>query len=299
MNSNIVKATHEALLPIGGIRIPCFVLPDGTRVLTQRGMQTTTGMGTSGGTSGAHRLAQTVENLELKLSLSNDLSARIRKPLIFTPAHGGRPAYGNEATTLIDYCEMLLKARDVKGVLTEAQERWAIAADIVIRAFAKVGIIAVIDEVTGYQEIRDRNELEKILDRYLRDEYAKWSKRFPDEFYKQIFRLRHWQWRGMKVNRPSAVAHYTTDFVWSRLAPGVLEKLEVLNPVEDGRRKVRHHQFLTEDVGHPALQSHLAGITAIMRGSTTWENARRMIQRSYPKVNTTLDIPFPDDDQTD
>ncbi len=298
MSNKILKATHEGLLPVGGIEIPCFVLPDGTRVITQRGIQTTTGMGTSGGKDGAQRLAQTVEKLEAKLSVSNDLSARIRTPIIFTPVHGGRTAYGNEATTLIDYCEMLLKARDIKGVLTEAQERWAVAADIVIRAFAKVGIIAVIDEVTGYQEIRDRGELERILDHYLRKEYATWSKRFPDEFYKQIFRLRGWQWRGMKVNRPSVVAHYTTDFVWARLAPGVLEELERLNPIEGGRRKVKHHQYLTDDVGHPALQAHLNGVTAIMRGSTTWEQACRMVQRAFPKVNTTLDIPFPDEAQT-
>lgn len=47
---------------------------------------------------------------------------------------------------------------------------------------------------------------------------TEWAKRFPDEFYKQICRLKGWQWRGMKVNRPSVVAQYTTDLVYERLA---------------------------------------------------------------------------------
>ena len=83
---------------------------------------------------------------------------------------------------------------------------------------------------TGYQEIRDRGALNRILDKYLLTERAKWAKRFPDEFYKEIFRLRGWAWQGMKVNRPQMVGHYTNDIVWDRLAPGVREELERLNP---------------------------------------------------------------------
>jgi len=297
VTEKIIRATHEGILPVAGLNIPCFVLPDGTRLLTQRGIQTTTGMGTGGGTSGAQRLAQTVAKLEKTLSLSNDLSARLKNPILFTPPHGGRPAYGLEATTLIDYCELLLTARDAEGVLSEAQERWAIAAEAVIRAFAKVGIIAVIDEVTGYQEIRDKEALQQILDRYLRQEFAAWAKRFPDEFYKEMFRLRGWQWRGMKVNRPSVVAHYTKDLIYQRLAPGILEELERRNPQnEKGARKHRHHQWLTDDIGVPALNQHLYATIGFMRAATTWDQFYRMMQRAYPKLNTTLMLDFPEPD---
>jgi hypothetical protein len=123
---------------------------------------------------------------------------------------------------------------------------------------SSAGIIALIDEVTGYQEIRDREALQQILDKYLRKEYAAWAKRFPDDFYREMFRLRGWQWRGMKVNRPSVVGRYTKDLVYSRLAPGIPEELERHNPKDDkGNRKSKHHQWLTEDIGHPALAQHL------------------------------------------
>jgi hypothetical protein len=74
----------------------------------------------------------------------------------------------------------------------------------------------------------DRLALQAILDKYLRKEFAAWAKQFPDDFYREIFRLRNWTWRGIKVNRPQVVARYTNDLVYARLAPGVL--------------KVRHRQ---------------------------------------------------------
>lgn len=70
-----------------------------------------------------------------------------------------------------------------------------------------------------------------------------------------MFRLRGWQWRGMKVNRPQVVAKYTNDFVWDRLAPGLLDELRRRSPKgERGARSTKFHQYLTEDIGHPQLQ---------------------------------------------
>jgi hypothetical protein len=111
-----------------------------------------------------------------------------------------------------------------------------------MRALAHVGIIALVDEATGYQEVRDRLALQEILDKFLLKEFATWAKTFPDEFYKEIFRLHGWQWRGMKVNRPQIVAHYTKDLVYARLAPGILAELEKRNPKDErGYRKAKHH----------------------------------------------------------
>ena len=171
--------------------------------------------------------------------------------------------------------------------------------EIFTRVFDKVGIIALVDEATGYQEIRDREALQAILDKYLRKDFAAWAKRFPDEFYQQMFRLRGWQWRGMKVNRPSVVGHYTNDLVYQRLAPGILEKLRELNPKDEkGYRKARHQQYLTDDIGVPALYEHLHSTTAFMRASTGWDQFYRMMQRAFPKLNSTMLLDFPEPDET-
>jgi len=164
-----------------------------------------------------------------------------------------------------------------------------------MRGLAHVGIIALIDDVTGYQEIRDRLALQAILDAYLRKELAAWAKRFPDEFYQQMFRLRGWQWQGMSINRPSIVGKYTNDLVYERLAPGILEELQNRNPKDEkGRRPARHHQWLTQDVGHPALAQHLHAVIGFMRASTKWDQFYRLLQRAFPKKGQTIELPLGD-----
>jgi hypothetical protein len=151
------------------------------------------------------------------------------------------------------------------------------------RGLAHVGIIALVDEATGYQDVRDRLALQAILDAYLRKELAAWAKRFPEEFYRQIFRLRDWQWKGMKVNRPQIVAKYTNDLVYERLAPGILDELQRRNPKDEkGQRQAKHHQWLT-DVGHPALAQHLHAVIGFMRASARWDQFYRLLQRAFPK----------------
>ena len=178
------------------------------------------------------------------------------------------------------------------------QREIARKADVLLRGFAHVGIIALVDEATGYQELRDRNALQAILDRYLLAEQARWAKKFPDEFYREMFRLRGWEWRGMRVNRPSIVGKFTNDIVWDRLAPGLLDELKRLNPrdPETGARRGKHHQWLTQDIGHPALAQHLHAVVGLMRASTSWSQFTRFLQRAFPKMNTNPILPMPDAD---
>jgi hypothetical protein len=68
----------------------------------------------------------------------------------------------------------------------------------------------------------------------VRHEFAASAKRFPDEFYEQIFRLRKLDMVGRGTNQPRVVAAYTKDIAYARLAPGVIEELEKRNPSESG-----------------------------------------------------------------
>jgi hypothetical protein len=125
----------------------------------------------------------------------------------------------------------------------------------------------------------------------LRKELAAWAKRFPDEFYQQIFRLRGWQ-TGKGSSRPQIVAHYTKDIVYARLAPGIVEELERRNPLEQGRRKSKHHQWLTEDVGHPALAQHLYAVITLMRIATSWDQFKLLLDTAHPVRGDTLQLPL-------
>ena len=291
---NIPRATHTGELKIGSSTIECAVLEDGTRVLTQSSFLRAIGQShkPAGQRIGVERMAPFLASNNLKPFINKELASSNTKLRFKTP-RGGK-AVGYKAELLPHVCEVYLQARDA-DVLVSSQMRTATACEILMRGLAHVGIIALVDEATKYQEIRDREALNQILDRYLLAEQARWAKKFPDEFYKEIFRLRQWLWQGMQVNRPSVVGRYTNDCVWDRLAPGLREELERLNPKnETGSRRARHHQWLTSDVGHPALQKHLNGVMALMRASSNWDNFRRLLQRAYPKVNTTFEMPLDD-----
>lgn len=280
---SLPRATHQGMLHIGGHTLPAFVLEDGRRVISGRGM--TAAIGMKGRGQGTARIAAL---LRQKSNNNNELALAIENPLVFDSG-APLPTQGYEAPLLVQLCEGVLDARDAGLLKTRQEQRYGDACYVLTRAFAKVGIVALVDEATGYQEVRDRRALEAILDRFLRKELATWAKRFPDEFYQQIFRLKNWTWKGLSVKRPGVVGKYTIDLVYERLAPGIVEELGRLNPKnEKGNRAHKHHQWLTEDIGHPALAQHLYALIGFMRASKNWDQFYRMVQLAYPKKNTQM-----------
>lgn len=288
-NKDKPKATHRGTLQIGDVRITCAVLDNGMRVLSETGIADGFGSRTGGAKdakkealeSGGAQLPVFLAAKSLKPFISNELEEGLTKPIAYVT--GSSVAIGYPADLLPKICDVWLKAREA-GELLERQKGIAQRAEILMRGLAHVGIIGLVDEATGFQEVRDRRALHAILDIYLSKEFAAWAKRFPDEFYRQIFRLRGWAWKGMKVNRPQIVAKYTTDIVYERLAPGIVDELEKRNPRDDsGERRVKHHQWLTSDIGHPALAQHLHGVIILMRSSSTWDDFINRLDLSVPK----------------
>ena len=222
--------------------------------------------------------------------ITHELGVALSQPKLYYHKHGGNPAHGVEASLLPEICDVWLKARDA-GDLNNRQQHIALRADILMRELARVGIIALVDEVTGYQQVRDRDALERILEKYISNELGRWAKTFPDEFYQELFRLRGWQYNPFSVQRPSYVGTLTNDIVYDRLAPGVLDELKRITPKDDkGRRRHKYFQRLTEDVGHPKLRDHISGTIALMRAASDWRPFYRLLQRSFPKMGEQLSM---------
>lgn len=136
---------------------------------------------------------------------------------------------------------------------------------------------------------------EAVAKLFVHSTIGAWVKRFPDEFYWHIYRMRGWTWRNMEANHPQAVAGYTNDYIWERLGPGVLEELEKRNPADaKGNRKARHHQYLT-DVGHPVLSGHMHAVLSIMRASRTWDDFALAMDRFHPRQGRNLLLALVDD----
>lgn len=287
-------ATHAGQLNIGDTTISCAVLENGQRVLTQDSFlhsigRLARGRGGEGASASDLPVFLRAKNLEPYITPE---TRELSKPIVFTTTRN-RKAYGYRAELLPVVCNIYLQARD-DGVL-KGQDHIALHCDMLVRGLAAVGIIALVDEATGYQYDRARHALEEILDRFISKELRKWAKTFPDEFYQEMFRLKGWSYVPWSIKRPGVVGRYTNDLVYERLAPGVLEELKIKNPPnQKGHRKHRHFQWLTEDVGHPRLREHLTAVMALMRASATWDKFYRMLQRAFPKYNTTLELPFSD-----
>lgn len=291
----VVRASHGSAdrpLIIGEIELPCYVLEDGRRVIIQRSVITALDMkqGTAG-RGGGDRLAKFASTKGIAPFVVDELREKLTSPIKFRAQ--GSTAYGYEATILADLCDAVLQARE-SGVLHYQQEHIAKRCEILVRAFARVGIIALVDEATGYQEIRERRALEEILNKYISEELRKWTKTFPDEYFKQIFRLRDWK-GAAGSKRPGVLGHYTNDLVYERLAPGILDELQRLNPSDgQGHRKKKHHQYLSDDHGDPRLREHLDKVILLMQASTSWSQFKSLVDRALPKVNATGFLPLPE-----
>jgi len=163
--------------------------------------------------------------------------------------------------------------------------------EILVRGFAIVGINALVDEATGYQDVRDRQALAEILKKYIDGELYKWTETFPLALYKEMFRLKGWAWDNGKM--PSVVGHYTNDLVYDRLAKGMLEELKRVNPKDavTGRRKHRNYQFSNTRNG----VSRLYELLGMARASTTWDQFYRLVDRTFPRVGDTPRLPFVED----
>ena len=166
--------------------------------------------------------------------------------------------------------------------------------ELLLHGFANVGIVALVDEATGYQDVRAQRALAKILEEFIAKELQPWTKTFPYEFYTEIARLKGWP-SMYSMKRPSVIGHYTNDIVYERIAPRVLEELRNVNPtLPTGGRQHRHHQWFTPEFGHPRLKEHLAAVTALMRAAPNWTAFQRSLQRAFHKLNENLPLPIED-----
>jgi hypothetical protein len=302
-----VLESFKSVLDVAGTKLPCAVIitPEGVkRVLSETGI-TAALLGSRSGASKRLKKAAEDDGALLPLFMApGQLKPFITKELLEGPLKaidyfdGERMVRGYDANVLGVVCEVWLKAREA-GVLQKQQLPKAQQAEILARALMQTGIVALVDEATGYQTVRPQNALQAFLEKIIAKELAAWAKKFPDEFYENIYKLKSWPWPGMKKNRYSVVAYYTRDLVYERLAPGLLKELESKSPKnETGNRKNKLHQWLTDDIGDPLLAQHIHSLIMFQRLAIAqgygWHRFVKMVDQVMPKRGETLEIPFPE-----
>jgi hypothetical protein len=303
-SSGLPKETHAGVLPLGGMNLACGVLDNDTRVLSTRGITRAFGgrrTGTSAGDSSkrAPELPSFLGSEAIRPFISEELFARLITPIEYRPLRGGRSAFGYEARLLPDICRVILEARKAKK-LRHNQAKYADAAEIMLHGLADVGIIALVDEATGYQYDRAKDDLMKILEAYVSKALLPWTERFPSTFFKEIYRLHGWEFREGRTQGPRVVGKLINKLIFEQLPPGVLEDLRRKNPpaYPSGYRRHKHHQWLTQDIGIPHLTNQVSQVMGIMRASENKHEFSRLFDRAFPKKGQQgqLAFPAPNDD---
>ena len=291
----VIAGAQDHPLEIGGVKIDCYVLEDETRVLSRSGFQAALGRHP---TSRKHQQDDVVSlpaflaAANLKPFISKDL-VTASTPVEFQAPSRGPVAHGFRAELLPQVCEVYLKAREA-GALLPSQEHIALQVEILIRALATVGVIALVDEATGYQRIREERALATILERYIVKELQPWTRTFPYEFYQLLYKRRGWPGPdGHK--RTSQVGRDTNDLIYERLPPGVFEELKARTPrLPSGNLKNKYFQWFTPEHGHPKLEKHIEGVMALLRAAPNWSRFKGDLNRAYPKMKETIPLPLDD-----
>ncbi|WP_288898184.1 P63C domain-containing protein [uncultured Capnocytophaga sp.] len=286
--------SHEGILNLGGISIPCYVLQDGTRVLSGRGMQEALKMVDE--SEDGKQTAGTRLNRYLNQKSLNPFIYKGKEPDHFNPIicyKGTQKINGYEATILADICEAFLEARNYIELSTR-QRVIADQCEILIRGFARVGITALVDEATGYQYERERDALQSILKAYINEELLKWQKLFPDIFYYEIFRLNNWDYTVKGIQkRPGVIGKWTNELIYKQLPKGVLEELKNRTPKSsEGNYTARFFQSLTPDIGHPALTAQIYKVIGLMNISKNWSEFKSNFNKMVNRNNGQTEIDF-------
>jgi hypothetical protein len=294
---NLIKATHQGQMTVGTLDLDCYVLEDGRRVFHKRGMAKALGMKSAGG----NVFLRALQRKGLGSEIDDELITKIETPINFKPLTQDL-AHGYEASVLVDVCKAILRAGDA-GKLAPSQEGLASQARILLNAFAKVGVTALIDEATGFQQIRSPDALRILVQQYIESEKREWEKQFPDDYYDELNRIygsKRMTMTGSGAviqNRPQHFAKFTRSYVYFPLENGaVLDELDRLNPKigTNGTRRVRFHQHLSEGYGIEKLRRQVGEILTLMKVSDTVVQFKRLFAKRFPKVGTQGD--FFDDD---
>ena len=301
-NAGLPQAAYTGTLEIGEMSFTCSVLSNNTRILTQTDFMKGMGMYYSGW------IAKNRPAEDAAAEVPHFLSFKSLKPFVdkhlgdLQPiivkyrTERGNFAHGIKAEIIPMICEVWLDA-DEFGKLGTRQKRIAKKARMLMRALAHVGIIALVDEATGYQRDRSSDALAKILEAFIAKELQPWVKTFPDQYYEQIFRLRGLEYPKDTIKRPQYFGHLTNDIIYKRLAPGVLKELKKTTPKKpSGRLRNLLFQRLTPDLGHPKLREHMASVVTIMKLSERYGDFVKKLDQIHPRWDETMPLDFGDFD---
>lgn len=287
-------ASHSGPLSIGDVTVDAHRLRDGRRVISKKGMADILGLQSTGGNA----FLRSMTRPGIRSEISAELWEKIENPIFFkivdpdSKTDAGVTADGYEAGTLIDCCKAVVSAYH-NGKLHGRQHFLYIRAEIIMRAAAKLGIVALVDEAVQYLPDQRRGEYQALFEKFILEECREWEREFPTKYLDMIYKL-----YGLKkispdgTRTPRFFGKFTRKYIYAPLAHSkgaLLEELDQKNPVvyTNGGRRYKFHSFLTKEIGLPALRQHMWQVIGIGAISSNKDQFERNFYRAFPEA-----IPF-------
>jgi P63C domain len=187
---------------------------------------------------------------------------------------------GMEAETFLEICAGYVRGWQDGALTTEAQIGIAMRSAMFLAACSKVGLIALIDEATGYQYRRAENELQLKLKLFLLEEMRKWERTFPNELWEQFGRLTNW--KGVLHQRPKYWGKLVMELIYEYLDMDVAQWLRENAPKPQHGQN--YHQWLSEQYGLRKLIEHIWKVIGIASTCNTIDELKRRMRDLYGKV---------------
>ncbi len=257
-------AEWQGILTIGDGEIACYVLDDGRRVISRTGATEVLA-----GKKGGGQLEKYVAAGNLPDYMPPDLSDSMID--FELPEVVNKNTRGMTADTFLEVCRGYVRAFTENKLKSKAQIQMAIKATAFLSACANVGLIALIDEATGYQYDRAEDALRVKLKAYIGEEMRKWERTFPDELWVEFARLTNW--KGSVTKRPKYWGKLVNELVYDYLDPDVAQWLKENAPAP--RHGQNYHQWLTGQHGLKKLVEHIWMLIGMARACKTMAELRQ------------------------
>lgn len=279
------EARWPGVLAIGDTELPVYVLDDGRRVISRTGATRVLAGPQGGGDFEGYLTPQA-----MRVYLPQNLHEQMVEFSIAGVVN--KTVLGMTAETFLDICRAYAQARDDGALRSPVQERIAVRAGMFLAACAKVGLIALIDESTGYQYERAQDALQLKMKLYLEDEMRQWEKTFPDELWREFGRLTNW--KGTLHQRPKYWGRFVMELVYEYLDPDVADWLKKNNPKPQHRQN--YHQWLSSQYGLKKLVEHLWMLIGMASACQSMPELRKKMAEKYGRipVQWTLFVAPPD-----
>jgi len=276
-------AEYMGTLPMGDVDLPCFVLDDGRRVISRTGATSVLA-----GKKGGGQLEKYARASGVREYIPEDLHEKMIDFSI--PEVVNKTVRGIDAETFLDLCRGYVRAlHENNDALTITQREMAWKASAFLASCAKVGLIALIDEVTGYQYDRAQDALRVKLKAFLAEEMRKWEKTFPDELWMEFGRLT--RWRGSVIQRPKYWGRLVIELIYEYLDPDVAKWLKENAPKP--RHRQNYHQWLSDQYGLKKLLEHIWMVIGMARACQNLRELKEKMAETFGRNLVTMTVHVP------